>query len=167
MKSVVAAVLVLGFGIASACIAPPKGYYEDYVSLVENTPTIVLARASSVEDGDPEELRTVSFIPTRTLKGRLEDSKKVILTGYVVDDALRKPNDFDSHKDPRFWALSIGNSGTPGDCQAYGVFHLGSEYLLFVRQQGHLKGFELIRSPDDLWLQVIELVAEGKFVQGR
>ena len=43
----------------------------------------------------------------------------------------------------------------------YGIFHLGETYLLFLREQGHIMGFENVRSSEDLWLKVVEqIVAE-------
>ena len=161
MKATTIIVLLLLSNIAYPCSAAPEGLVEEPRALVNNTSTIVLAKAISFEPvngGYPNEA-TVTFEPIRFLKRRHRGEIQVvgqIVTGYHPD-----PNDFDGHRDPNFWAFSEGNSGTPGDCQAYGVFHIGETHLLFLRPQSNYKSFENIQSPDDFWLQVVERIIAG------
>ena len=142
-----------------ACSVPPAGMYEDYHSLVQNTPGIVLAVVVSTGEEKGSFLPVVTFEIARVLKGRV--AEPIRLPGYVIEDPSIPADDYDSHHDPKFWAFTHGNSSTPGDCQMYGIFHLGETYLLFLREQGHIMGFENVRSSEDLWLKVVEqIVAE-------
>ncbi len=161
MKTLTILLLLLLTTVAHPCSIAPKGLIEEPRSLVRNTNTIVLAKAVSFVPDEFSSLyaATVTFEPVRFLKGRHRGEIEVI--GQVVTGDQPAPNDFDGHRDPVFWAFYVGNSGTPGDCLAYGVFHIGETYLLFLRPQSNFKSFENIQSPDDFWLTVVERIVAG------
>ena len=147
------ALLLLG-SHASPCFLPPDGLFEKPKSLVWNTDTIVLAKAISFENNDGFGYAKVKFEAVRFLKGQHQGPIEV--SGEVVTGETPTPNDFDGHHDPDFWAVATGNASTYGDCQAYGVFHIGESYLLFLRSQSNFKSFENIQSNDDEWLLTVE-----------
>jgi len=125
---------------------------------------IVLARVTSIEPriSHPLEQRRPAIIHlevVETLKG--EAGPQLSLSGNEVSGDAAENADFDSHRAAQFWAGMKSNSVSPGDCNDYGKFQLNETYLIFVRENSHYHGFENIRSPDDLWLQVVRLWAKG------
>jgi len=154
--------LLLLVSNAYPCFVPPDGLFEKPKSLVRNTDTIVLAKAVSFENVYRFGYTKVTFEAVRFLKGRHQGP--IEIRGEVVTGDSPTPNDFDGHHDPKFWTVGVGNSSTSGDCQAYGVFHIGETYLLFLRSQSNFKSFENIQSNDDDWLLTVERIVSGPSV---
>ena len=150
---------ILSFG-ALSCTILPAHLNDRPADLVDSTPAIVLARAVSFTDPDGGSLATFTFEAVRTLKGN--PPKSFRLDGYHAKK-VGSPGDFQQHKDPKFWAFEAGNSIQPGNCQAHGLFEVGQTYLIFLRRDSHYRAYENIRSPEDLWLKVVEtLIHRGQ-----
>ena len=135
---------------ALACTVPPANWSDDPYSMVTNTPTIGLAKASRVErDGQT----TTSYFETiEVLRGTPPEAFS--LRGWFDT----KVTDFSGHRDPSFWVSnSAGGAITPGDCNAYGVFEANQSYLIFLDGPNHPRSFENVRSTDDLWYQTVSV----------
>jgi hypothetical protein len=116
---------------------------------------IVLAEAKANLSSDNR--RTEFLFETKeVLKGDAPESFK--LEGFSRRDHVDILEDFDGHTDPQFWAYPYGNSIMTTFCSVMGVFEVGRTYLVIDTDMGHFKGYENIRSEDDLWLKVIRLL---------
>lgn len=139
---------------ALACTAMPNHWRDDPQTMVARTPTIVLAKVTSVrEEGGSS---TAQLERVRAVRGKPE--RTFSLEGWV-DKKTR--GDFSRHRDPKFWALEVGNTVWPGDCRAYGVFRVGEMYLVFLDGPNYPRSFENIRSRDDLWYRTVVDAADA------
>jgi hypothetical protein len=151
---------------ASACTIRPSALYEGNEDLVRRTPAIVMARVTKIgtTPGDGRGGRgavDVTFETVSILKG--QDPRRFTLKGYL-SNRVEGHGDFAAHGAPEFWAYDVGNTIQPGDCVAYGMFELGQQYLIFLRNDSHVRAYENIRVENDLWLRVVRLLiaAQGK-----
>ena len=121
-------------------------------ALVENTPILVLARARTVENRVTRKDAAFEFVlvvPIRTIKGLTRRFKvtKYLSLGDLVDDSFRNSlMTLTSHEDPRVLRRcpKARSVYTGRLYQAYDQLSIcGSEYLLFVRPQGHLQGVRI------------------------
>ena len=140
---------------------PPNSLFESDLQLVSSTDAIVLARVIGLESAiyQPQFKRRKAvfhFETAEVIKG--QPPSLFDLDGFVVADGVDASNDFNGHLNPEFWADHSANSIMPGDCKAYGIFSAGETYLIFLRQQPHVRSFENVRSQDDLWLRVVKLL---------
>ncbi len=78
---------------------------------------------------------------------------------FAAEFNARNITDFDGHRDPRFVERGWGAARQGTDCLAHQTFVIGERYLIFEGPQ-HVRGYEWIREPGDLWLyRVRELIA--------
>jgi hypothetical protein len=141
------------------------GPTESDRELVKSADAIVLARVTSIEPAitipvEKHRKAIVHLEVTESIKGVAEP--RLILKGYERDSRAPQEPDFNSHHEAEFWAGHASNSVSPGDCRHYGIFSLHGTYLIFIRKDSHWRAFENIRSEDDLWLQVVRLLAGAK-----
>ncbi|MEW5250574.1 hypothetical protein [Microbulbifer discodermiae] len=146
-----------------ACFAPPAYLMESDARLVANTPIIVLATAMNEIPTKEDRLPSFEFQVKEILKGNPPEN--FTLNGYSAKEQENGPGDFQNHLMPHFWAFNTGNSIQPGDCEAYGLFEVGQEYLIFLRRNSHPRAYEKISTKKDLWYKVIKLLTEQS-VQG-
>lgn len=146
-----------------ACSVPPNSLFESDDALVQSADAVVLAR---VVGWDPavtsplaeRRLALIHFEVEESLKGKAP--QRFDLEGFATQETKDPKRDFDGHSMPEFWAGYDTNSVMPGDCKAYGVFESGGLYLIFLRQATHVRGFENVRSDQDLWLRVVRLLVQ-------
>lgn len=150
-------------GMASACMALPDHLFFNNPQLVYNSTTIVLARAESASDIEhySNNFAKITFSVNEVIKGDKIDT--IRLTG--IKRELNKTHqdshtDFKGHSMPEFWAFAEHNASNFPDCNAYGEFEIGKEYLLILGEQTHFRAYEEIRTREDLWYKVIKLLVE-------
>ncbi len=83
---------------------------------------------------------------------------------YQNNDVVIGPSNFDSftsynaeiqHRNSNFWEngfTTIGNTISPGDCDDYVWFDIGTTYLVFRDKNGAFISAEQIDAPHDIWL---------------
>jgi hypothetical protein len=142
-------VLYLAASHAFACTAAPANWSDDPYSMVIDTQTIVLAKATRVDrDG---KWTTARFETIESLRGTPPESFS--LRGWFQAERVY---DFSGHRDPGFWVSNVdGSAVAPGDCNAYGVFESGQNFLIFLDGPVHPRSFENVRSSEDLWYQTV------------
>ena len=139
--------------VASACDKIPESQTQSINQLITRTNNIVIAQAKKPEIGG-DGLYTVEFEVSDVLKG--SQWSNFILQGKpTTPDKLG--NDFNKHGDLQFWAyLNTGNFFRDKDCNLYGYFERGRQYLIFIDKPFHPKSFELISSQEDSWLKEVK-----------
>ena len=157
-------VLVFLCEIAYGCSSPPEAYFYTPEELVSNSKGIFLARAISSEEIEneyakhlPPTYSTVKFEIIEVLKGPYP-AKIIEMKGINLNS--EENYDFGNHDIKEFWERPMVGSGVaPGDCWAYGVYEVGSTYLLFSGV-GHIKAFEPIKNifKDRWFAKIKELV---------
>ncbi|MGH1440735.1 MAG: hypothetical protein ACRBBR_11515 [Cellvibrionaceae bacterium] len=141
--------------IIVACQNLPAEQLWSSEELVNNTNSIVLAQAYKPQSVSGDTYITEFFV-TEVLKGNQQNNFS--LTGKLAYGKTGR-NTFDNHNDIQFWAYSdLGNFSRDENCQVYGHFEEGRQYLLFVDQAKHPRSFELIESPSDGWLLEIKKI---------
>lgn len=126
-----------------ACFTPKPDQISTPEDLIARTSEIHLAKAQrSVESG------LVEFEVIETLKGK--NVPKFHLRGHL--QLGQSGSDFNRHRLDDFWMGSGGRASIGSDCQLTVSFTKEGTYLIFVNRPFHFKSFELIESPDDLWL---------------
>jgi hypothetical protein len=148
---------------AFACVAPRPGMYDRNKELVESSEYIVVAKAIKVSVPTQSQatrwpVAEFSFEAVRILKGN--PPPRFFLVGMDARKVKGIPKDFNGHRNPDFWAFDGGNTIQPGDCVSYGLFEVGQTYLVFQRKQSHSRSYENIRTKDDLWLAVVDLLVK-------
>jgi hypothetical protein len=129
-----------------------------YTELIRRTATIVVAETVRIEELTGERSR-YRFRVVETVKGRsLQD---VALTFRRALEPVVFDDDFDGHRDPRFWDRRSTRQINDSDCQIHPAFAVGSRYLLFVTPPHHWRSFERIITPDDRWLETVRAVANN------
>jgi len=150
--------------MSSACTIPPPHLSEPHTELVLSAKAIVLAKVVGIKDEESGDSATFIFEPVETLKGVSPANFELYgfkASGATASESGMGGEDFEGHSSPLFWAWGLGNSVMLSTCSAYGVFEVGESYLVFLRDNPHLRAYENIREEDDLWLAVIRLVAEN------
>lgn len=150
-------VLGLAAGLTSqfafACENIPESQTQSINQLVSRSQNIVLAQAKKPEIGS-DGFFTVEFEVNDVLKGS-QWSNFILQGKAATPDKLG--NDFNKHNDLQFWAyLNTGNFFRDKDCNLYGYFERGRQYLIFLDKPFHPKSFELISSQDDGWLKEVK-----------
>ena len=149
-------VAVLYPAASYSCFGLPADVTSSPSNLVLKADYIVLAEAKKELSGDGTYPTEFLFETKEVLKGEAPDQFKYY--GFKRTEDQGTLEDFDAHKNPRFWAYGYGNSTSPAWCGVYGIFEEGQTYLIIDSDKGHLKGYENIRSEDDLWLGAIRLL---------
>lgn len=144
------------------CTVPPAVYFYTPEELVENTKSIVLARADSAnvienKSGRKPYFKIVSFKVIEVLRGN-KDTETIEMVEFISKEPIY---DFGNHELKEFWEEPMAGAGeAPGDCYAYGRYEIGETYLLFS-DIGHIKAFEKIKDlKNDKWLSHIRLLAK-------
>lgn len=154
------------YNFAYSCSVPPKAYFYTPAELVRNSDGIFLAKAVSSTEIEneyakhrPSKFSKVELEVVEILAGG-ENRKTVEMQGYNLNG--EDNYDFGNHELKEFWARPMVGSGVaPGDCWAYGVYEVGTTYLLFTGV-GHLKAFEPIKDmANDKWLVKIRELTSG------
>ncbi len=154
-------------------VEPPASMFAAPGELVDRAERIVLAEffaghASSIGvDATPLDPAVAEQAGLRRITLRVAENLKGAGEKEIVVPALAKPSfmtdlDFQGHRDPRFWQGDDIGRGYPvpelrGTCPpavAQPSFNDRSRYLIFFGPQ-HVKGYEVIRSDDDLWLDYV------------
>ena len=142
--------------ISNSCFAPPEEASSRPLNLVLGANYIVLAEAKERLSGDGGLPTEFLFETKEVLKGEAPNLFK--FHGFSRSENLGASEDFDAHTDPQFWAYSHGNSTITTWCGVFGIFEIGQTYLIINSDSGHFKGYENIRTDDDLWLKVIRVL---------
>ncbi|MGH1487392.1 MAG: hypothetical protein ACRBCI_14350 [Cellvibrionaceae bacterium] len=136
----------------AACTGIPVPQTHSHEQLVKRTENIVLARAFRPQLVNGE-LHTVKFYVTDVLKGSQEGNFD--LTGFAADQNNGN-TDFNKHNDLKFWAYSnTGNFKRLENCNLYGYFKQGEQYLIFLDAPYHPRSFEIVSSTDDAWYKEV------------
>jgi len=147
-----------------ACTVPPPYLYVSHHDLVLTSEAIVLAKAVEVRTNTQSEYATFAFETVEVLKGSPPDTFELygLKAGrYAESNYGVDGGDFEGHRSPSFWAWNLGNSAMNTACSTHGVFATGQRYLIFMRDKPHFRAYENIREENDLWLDVIRLVAKS------
>ena len=144
---------------ANACFAPSDKSTSSPAMLVRMANYVVLAEAKSALGGGGSVGTEFVFETKEVLKG--DAPKQFKFYGTQRGPADHSSADFDGHTDPVFWAYStVGNSRLTTWCGVLGIFEIGETYLIINSKEGHFKGYENIKSEEDLWLKVVMLLVE-------
>jgi hypothetical protein len=170
MRALLAFIALISSSPAFACSAPYAELFVPDWKIVSKAEGVVLARVVGFEPAvhKPRSERRDAifhFQTTETLKGQAP--QQFDLSGYSALERKDVPGDFDGHRMPKFWADNSSNSVSPGDCESYGIFAVGETYLIFLMKGTHRRGYENIRSEDDLWLQVVRLLVVNDSFRGK
>jgi hypothetical protein len=158
IASLLASCSILLSNLTFACTGIPIPQTHTHEQLVKRTDNIVLARASQPQpvNGD---LHVVKFYVTDVLKGSPENSFD--LTGLVADQNNGN-TDYNKHNDLKFWAYSnTGNFKRLNNCNIYGYFKAGEQYLIFIDPPFHPRSFELVSSTEDAWYQEVKKIIDS------
>lgn len=140
----------------AACVDIPTQQNHSHEQLVKRTETIVLAKAVLIQPAGGD-LHTVKFYVSKVLKGAQKNNFE--LTGLAAD-LKNGNNDYNKHNDLRFWAYSnTGNFKRFENCNLYGYFKQGEQYLIFLDPPFHPRSFEIVSSTEDAWYkEVVTLI---------
>jgi hypothetical protein len=159
-------ILSFTYQIAYGCSSPPKDYFYTPEELIGNSDGIFLAKAVSstaIENeyaaDRPPTFSKVKLEIVDVLKGS-SSGKAIEMKGFNLNG--EESYDYGNHDLKQFWERPMVGSGVaPGDCWAYGVYEVGSTYLIFSGV-GHIKAFEPIRdAAKDKWLLKIKELLSG------
>lgn len=155
---------LFSFGKIFACMHPPFEYHAPYYELIERTNNIVLAQVIDVQFPNDssiiyrfetiEVLRGQRNLNNFSLKYPLEQWNQLIKEETT-------DNDFDLHRSNRFWDLRASRTIMGSDCILYPHFTEGYTYLVFLGDQDHSKGYEVIKADDDFWLETVRNVLQS------
>lgn len=154
---------LFSFGKIFACMDPPYEYHVPYYELIERTNNIVLAQVTGVQFSNSsviysfetiEVLRGQQNLSTFSLKYPLEQWNQ-----WIKEKTT--DNDFDQHRSKRFWDLRASRTIMGADCILYPHFTEGYTYLVFLGDQDHSKGYEVIMADDDFWLETVRNVLQS------
>ncbi|VUD67651.1 hypothetical protein TDB9533_03910 [Thalassocella blandensis] len=160
-------VCCLTYHFAYGCSVPPKAYFYTPKELVENSEGIFLAKvvsSTAIENEyakhRPPNFSKVKFEILDALKSEVK-GKTIEMKGFNLNGD--KNFNFGNHELKEFWDQPMAGSGVaPGDCWAYGVYEVGTTYLLFTGV-GHIKAFEPIKDKaKDKWLAKIRELTTGE-----
>ena len=142
-----------------ACSVPAPGAYFDHLRLLAAAKTVILVRSEAaglrvqeVLKGDEKLNNTfLNGVPGwgRFDKAHYKENLEIRDHNYL--------NDFNSHKEKKFWNEDIGRS--PFYCCLCAPSHSfpeGHSYLLFPEFPGAMKSAELINSKTDEWYTFIK-----------
>lgn len=150
-------VVIFTSSLSSACTIPPETLMQSYEALISRSPNIVLAKVIQQDATQTAKFFKFTFETLEHIQGSAPPVFE--LTGYSAMEKGQVVGNFSGHREPVFWAFATGNSSMPGDCNAYGHFSVGKTYLIFYGGPSHTKSFEEIASQDDIWLNVVKLLA--------
>ncbi len=143
---------------AYGCDEPPPEQHVPVSELLARTNDIVLAKVVKAETVENSWNVKYTFSIEKLLKGNVP--KEFTITGAPPYQGTL--NDFNHHRDKRFWEKYGGREINGPDCEITPGFGVGLTYLIFLNRPYHNKGFELITrthgssSVKDKWLQFIE-----------
>lgn len=155
---------LFGFGKVLACMAPPIEYHAPYYELIERTNNIVLAKVTDVQFLNDSTV-TYSFETIEVLRG--QQNLNTFSLEYPLDEWNQRimeettDEDFDEHRSNRFWDLRASRTMMGSDCILYPHFTEGLTYLIFLGDQDHSKGYEVIKSENDFWLETVRSVLQS------
>jgi len=115
---------------------------------------IVLAKAIKqvLKDGNIVTIFSVS----EALKGKADKTLELVFKPFSIQSEHDFDNEFNLHLDSRFWTNIVARANTSSDCSLTTNFRVGSNYLLFIDKPYRPNSFELIKSKDDYWYQLIK-----------
>lgn len=141
-----------------ACAIPKVGMGWDKNELIDYAPRIFLVKVASIDErivrfktlemikNDRKLIEFYSNGPHKINIGKWNPMNMSILFSRYSSD------DFNFHKDSRFWKKNIGRSLFEGyGCAPSHGFKVGELYLLFPDAIGAMKAAEIIRSMKDRW----------------
>jgi len=165
MEKVLTLILVLSFLVAEyalSCSDMPYEYQVRYYELIERTENIVLANVSRIDTLNNSHLE-YHFRTVENLRGdRYTNSFSLTYPINETIAARTKNDDFDKHRSRDFWGLRNARTQMDSDCRLYPIFQAGDSYLLFLGEKDHRRGYELIKSENDLWLEVVRKVLDSQ-----
>ena len=171
--------LIVGTRQVQACDTWAGPSTVPHAQLVKETPRILLAKLKRIEEirgegssaeleGPPIYERRHHFEIVERLKGpeintfvyatlapdlTPSGSETFFWPRFSTPTKKEASDHFNHHHHPFFWENWYGRAGFLGICGSQiPIFHTGSTYLLFLGYD-HEKGFELIESDTDAWLQ--------------
>lgn len=139
---------------ASACSHSQPGLSMSQDDIIEFGSNILLVKAYRETASKPLKLQIEEI-----LNGESQNLDKMLdkYRDYEKLPAVFFNEDFNGHKDKRFWHTDYGRSPKfGGSCWPAHVFQEGKTYLIFPDLQAALKSAEQINSPDDLWYQYVK-----------
>ena len=158
LKIRIAIILLLASLEAYGCYEPPPEQHVPVSELISRTNEIVLARGIKAEIEENDWNVKYTFRTEKLLKGSVP--ARFSITGSpLYQGAL---NDFNHHRDKRFWESYGGRAFNGTDCEISPAFGIGLTYLIFLNRPYHNKSFELITRTHgsslqkDRWLQFVE-----------
>lgn len=147
----------------NACSVPPQELTRHHTDLVQDTESIVLAKAigPSEQFGDllTGQVRLAQFVTLEVIKGSAPPTF-TIDNGFFRRENSVEAHDFDGHSELAFWERDRTRQWNMPDCQMYPVFLQDRTYLLFLGTQ-HWRGYEEIVVNDDLWLEAVRKLSEN------
>jgi hypothetical protein len=155
---------LFSFGKTFACIYPPYEYHVPYYELIERTNNIVLAQVTNI-DSTYDSSITYSFKTIEILRGH--QNLSTFSLKYPLNQwnqwikEKTTDNDFDLHRSNRFWDLRGSRTLMESDCILYPHFTEGYTYLVFLGDQDHSMGYEVIKTDDDFWLETVRNVLQS------
>jgi len=143
---------------ALSCSDMPFEYQVRYYELIERTEDIVLANVSRIDTLNNSKIE-YHFSTVENLRGDKYINSFTLTYPIIESDASSfQYDDFDKHRSRYFWELGGSRTFIDVDCLLYPVFQIGHSYLLFLDEKDHRMGYEMIKSEDDLWLEVVKKV---------
>lgn len=132
-------------GIVLAELAPGT-----QATAAEPTPVSEEALAES-EQGDRTRI-AAGLYPLAVREYLKGSGPEVVVTVLPAGADGPRHEDFDAHRDARFWSeAGVGRRELDDACRLIGGFEAGHRYLVFLGR-AHFKGYERVDSDDDAWL---------------
>ncbi len=164
MRTLIVFLALIGPVPTLACSAPYAALFVPDWKAVASAEGIVLAKVVGSEPAiyQPRSERREAVFHFETIEViKAPGPQRFDLSGYEAAKRKKVVGDLDGHRSPEFWADNASNTVSPGDCESYGVFAVGETYLIFLMKGSHRRGYENIRSEDDLWLNVVKLLVRN------
>ncbi|MCJ8323150.1 MAG: hypothetical protein HRU29_03640 [Rhizobiales bacterium] len=140
----------------------PSCLWVHHTELVKQTNSIIVARASDVENVSGAKFETIEVIKGDALATFIVSNGRVInqddeFKNYYLRGQIEE--DFDGHRNLAFWDSGVTRAGYGPDCKMHPQFVTGKTYLIFL-DNPHTRAYEEINTANDLWLAAVRKLVD-------